>query len=76
LGTQVVTQSWSEVDECVIMDNVIIGRKAKVKKAIMDKHNYVPDGTNIGVDPAEDKERFKVTQRGITVVPKGYFPAE
>ena len=48
----------------------------KVKKAIIDKHNYIPEGVNIGVDPTDDKARFKVTPRGITVVPKGYFPAE
>jgi glucose-1-phosphate adenylyltransferase len=76
LSANVITRSWSHVSESVIMDNVIIGRKCKVKKAIIDKNNYIPDGTNIGVDPAEDKERFKVTPRGITVVPKGYFPAE
>ncbi len=76
LSTNVITRSWSHVSESVIMDNVIIGRNCKVKKAIIDKNNYVPDGVNIGVDPAEDKERFKVTQRGIAVVPRGYFPAE
>lgn len=76
LSTNVITRSWSHVSESVIMDNVIVGRNCKVKKAIIDKNNYIPDGVNIGVDPTADKERFKVTQRGITVVPKGYFPAE
>jgi glucose-1-phosphate adenylyltransferase len=60
----------------VIMDNVIIGRQAKVKKAIVDKHNYIPPGETIGYNPIKDKERFPVTPRGIVVVPKGYFPME
>jgi glucose-1-phosphate adenylyltransferase len=76
LGTQVVTQSWSEVDECVIMDDVIIGRNTKVKKCIIDKHNYIPPGEVIGYNPAKDMKRFPVTERGIVVVPKGFFPME
>ncbi len=76
LSTGVVVRSWSQVSESVIMDDVTIGRHCKIKKAIIDKNNYVPDGTHIGVNPAEDKERFQVTPRGITVVPKGYFAAE
>ncbi len=76
LSTNVVTQSWSEIDECVIMDDVIIGRKAKVKKAIIDKHNYIPPDEEIGYDPVRDKKRFQVTERGIVVVPKAHFPME
>ncbi|KIX12909.1 glucose-1-phosphate adenylyltransferase [Dethiosulfatarculus sandiegensis] len=73
LSTNVVVQSWSEVDESVIMDNVIIGRNCQVKKAIIDKQNHLPQGEKIGLNPLEDRKRFKVTERGITVVPKGYF---
>ena len=75
LGFNVVIQSWSEVDESVLMDNIIIGRNCRVKKAIIDKNNYLPGGTEIGLDPTKDRERFTVTERGITVVPKGYFKA-
>jgi glucose-1-phosphate adenylyltransferase len=73
LSTNVVVQSWSKVDESVIMDNVIIGRNCRVKKAIIDKQNHLPQGEKIGLNPQEDMKRFKVTERGITVVPKGYF---
>ena len=73
LGFNVVIQSWSHVDESVLMDNIIIGRNCRVQKAIIDKHNYLPGGTEIGLDPQKDRERFTVTERGITVVPKGYF---
>ncbi len=74
LGTGVLTRSYSLVDESVILDDVVIGRKCKVKKAIIDKGNHLPAGTEIGLDPKADAERFTVTQRGITVVPKGAFP--
>jgi len=73
LGSNVVVRSWSELDESVIMDGVTVGRRSRIKKAIVDKGNDIPDGTEIGFNPREDRERFTVTPRGITVVPKGYF---
>jgi glucose-1-phosphate adenylyltransferase len=76
LSYNVTVRSWAEVDESVIMDNVEIGRYCRIKKAIIDKHNIIPPGTQIGIDPQEDRKRFEVTERGIVVVPKGYFPRE
>jgi glucose-1-phosphate adenylyltransferase len=73
LGSNVVTQSWSEIEESVIMDDVIIGRHCRIKKAIVDKDNYLPQGMSIGLDPQEDRKHFHVTPRGITVVPRGHF---
>ncbi len=73
ISPNVVVQSWSQVDESVILDNVTIGRNCKLKKVIIDKNNHLPEGTEIGLNPREDAERFTVTPRGITVVPRGYF---
>ncbi len=73
LSPNVVVQSWSEVDESVVMDDVIIGRHCKVRKAIIDKGNHLPEGTEIGLNPRADAERFTVTPRGICVVPRGFF---
>lgn len=73
LSPSVVVQSWAQVDESVVMDDVVIGRHCRVKKTIIDKQNYLPPGTEIGISPQEDRRRFTVTPRGITVVPKGYF---
>ena len=73
LSYNVVVRSWATVDESVILDDVVIGRHCKIKKAIIDKHNMIPPGTEIGYNPREDRKRFPVTPRGIVVVPKGYF---
>jgi len=69
----VFIQSWATVEESVIMDDVVVGRNCKIKKAIIDKHNVIPSNTKIGDNPKEDRNRFTVTPRGIVVVPKGYF---
>jgi glucose-1-phosphate adenylyltransferase len=76
LSSNVVIRSWATVDESVILDGVTIGRHCKIKKAIIDKENHIPPGTEIGHDPKKDRERFTVTPRGIVVVPKGYFKGE
>ncbi len=76
LSYKVTVRSWAQVDESVIMDDVEIGRECRIKKAIIDKHNVIPPGTQIGIDPNEDRKRFHVTPRGIVVVPKRYFNPE
>jgi len=73
LGCNVIVESWSRVDESVVMDDVVIGRNCLVKKAIIDKGNALPDSTRIGLDPRADAKRFTLTPRGITVVPKAFF---
>ncbi len=73
LSPNVVVQSWSQVDESVIMDDVIVGRNCRIKKAIIDKGNHLPEGTEIGINPRRDAERFTVTRRGICVIPRGFF---
>ena len=71
LSYNVTVQSWSEVDESVVMDDVEVGRFSRIKKAIIDKHNTIPPYTQIGMDPQEDRKKFHVTPRGIVVVPQG-----
>jgi glucose-1-phosphate adenylyltransferase len=69
----VIVNSWSEVSESVILSDVEIGRYCRIMKAIIDKGNRIPPHTEIGYNPEEDRKRFKVTPRGIVVVPKGTF---
>ena len=71
LSPNVQVHSWATVSDCVLLDNVDVGRNAQVRRAILDKNVVVPDGTSIGVDPAQDEARgFHVTESGITVVGK------
>lgn len=74
LGSNITVRSYSEINESVILDDVIVERHCLIHKAIVDKQNHIPRGTRIGVDPNEDRKSFTVTERGITVVPKGFFP--
>jgi glucose-1-phosphate adenylyltransferase len=71
LGPAVRVNSYAYVEECILFENVNIGRHCKIKRAIIDKHVSIPPGTVIGYDSDEDRRRFHVTESGIVVIPKG-----
>jgi glucose-1-phosphate adenylyltransferase len=71
LGPRVRVHSFAHVSESVLFDDVEIGRHAAVRRAIIDKRVVVPPGMRIGVDLEADRRRFRVTDDGIVVVPRG-----
>ncbi len=71
LGPEVRVNSYAKVVDSVLMDNVDIGRHARVKKAIIDKGVRIPASFVVGEDPEEDKRRFTVTPGGVVVIPRG-----
>ena len=48
-----------------------IGRRCRIRRAIIDKNVDLPPGTTIGYDLNEDRQRFHVTPEGVVVIPKG-----
>jgi glucose-1-phosphate adenylyltransferase len=70
LSPGVFVHSYAEVDGCVLMHNVRVGRNAVVRNAIIDKNVVIPPGFQIGVDPEEDRKRFPVTDNGVVVIAK------
>lgn len=72
LGRNIVVDERSEVIESILMDNVVIGRGARVHRAIIDKNVHIPPYSTIGLDPDADRARgYHVdTASGITVVAK------
>lgn len=72
LSPKVRINSYSQVSESILMENVSIGRRAEIKRAIVDKNVIIPEGMKIGFNREEDEKRgFYVSQGGVTVVPKG-----
>ena len=62
----------AQVDQAVLLHNTQVGRRAVVRRAILDKNVVVPDGAAVGVDKEHDRARgFAVSDGGITVVGKG-----
>jgi glucose-1-phosphate adenylyltransferase len=64
----------SRVNRAVILHYSVVGRRAVVENAILDKNVVVADGATVGVDKDHDRERgLVVSDGGITVVGKGQF---
>jgi glucose-1-phosphate adenylyltransferase len=71
LSPGVHLHSYASVEDAVLMSGVQVGRRAIVRRAILDKNVKVEPGARIGVDPEADRERFHVSAGGVVVVGKG-----
>jgi glucose-1-phosphate adenylyltransferase len=71
LSPGVRLHSYSLVEDSVLMHGVEVGRKAVVRRAIVDKNVVIAPGAQVGVDPEADRARFTVSAGGIVVIPKG-----
>ena len=68
LGRGVKVHSGAEVEDCVILDNCDIGRRSKIRRAILDKNVKLPPDSRIGFDLVADRKLYQVTDSGIVVV--------
>jgi glucose-1-phosphate adenylyltransferase len=69
LGRGVKVHAAAMVEDCVILDNCDIGRRAKVRRAILDKNVRIPEDAYVGYDPDADRARgYHVTETGIVVI--------
>src|SRR5437868_11622083 len=72
LSPGVRVHSRAEVDGCVLLHGVDVGRGAKLRRVIVDKGVVVPPDTTIGYEADEDRARgFHLTDSGLVVIGKG-----
>jgi glucose-1-phosphate adenylyltransferase len=75
LGRGVRVHTGAVVEGCVIMDNCDIGRRAKLRRAILDKNVHIPPDAEVGYDLEADRARgWHVTDSGIVVIGREYSP--
>ena len=73
LGRGVRVNTGALVEGCVIMDNCDIGRRAKLKRAILDKNVTIEPDTEVGYDLEADRGRgYHVTESGIVVIGRDF----
>lgn len=70
IGRNVKIHSYSVIEDSIIMDWVEIGRSCRIRKTIIDKHNIIPSGAEIGHDMTKDRNRYFVSEGGVIVVPR------
>jgi glucose-1-phosphate adenylyltransferase len=71
VGRNVRIHSYGQIEDSVIMDWVEIGRGCRIRRAIIDKGNLIPPGTEIGYDLEKDRARYFISDSGIVVLARG-----
>jgi glucose-1-phosphate adenylyltransferase len=68
IGRGVRLHSGSYVEDSIIFDNCDIGRRAKVRRAILDKNVRIPEDATVGYNLERDRQLYYVTETGIVVI--------
>jgi glucose-1-phosphate adenylyltransferase len=68
LFTMVHTNSFSSLDQAVVLPYVNVARHARLTKVVIDRGVYIPEGLVVGEDPEEDEKWFRVTETGVTLI--------
>jgi glucose-1-phosphate adenylyltransferase len=71
LFTKVRVESYAYIEDSVILPEVVVGRNVTLKRTVVDKRCQIPDGLTVGENPAEDRKRFFVSEKGITLITPG-----
>ncbi len=68
LFTNVRVNSYSTVQDSIVLPDVTIARHCQITKAIIERGCEVPEGTIIGKNRADDEQRFHVSHGGVVLV--------
>lgn len=68
LFTDTRVNSYSKVDDSLILPGCDIGRHARLTRAIVASNCRVPEGLVVGEDPEADAARFHRSPAGLTLV--------
>jgi glucose-1-phosphate adenylyltransferase len=69
LFSNVRVNSYALVEDSVVLPDVKIGRRCRIRRAVIDRFCEIAEGTVIGYDAAMDRAAgFYVTEQGVTLV--------
>jgi glucose-1-phosphate adenylyltransferase len=72
IGPGARINSYAHVEDSILFAGVNVGRRCRIRRAIIDKGVAIPEGTEIGFDHAADRRRgFTVSEGGVVVIAKG-----
>jgi glucose-1-phosphate adenylyltransferase len=60
--------SYSVLDQVVMLPDCYVGRKARLKRVVIDHGVRIPEGLVVGDDPVLDAKRFRVSEKGICLI--------
>jgi glucose-1-phosphate adenylyltransferase len=68
LFSNVHVHSFGSIEDSVILPDVVVNRNVRLKRVVVDKRCVLPEGLTAGFDPEQDRRRFLVSDRGITLI--------
>lgn len=68
LSNNVRVNSYSQIQDSVLLPGVEVGRSCRIRRAVIDKDCKIPAGTVIGENIEQDRKRFHVSSKGIVLV--------
>ncbi|HEY8157435.1 MAG TPA: glucose-1-phosphate adenylyltransferase [Methylobacter sp.] len=68
LFSNVRVNSYTTLQDTIVLPQVNIGRHCRITKAIIEKGCEIPESTVIGENRAEDEKRFHVSPGGVVLV--------
>jgi glucose-1-phosphate adenylyltransferase len=72
LGHSVRIHEGADIQESIIMDHTIVGKGARLRRAIVDRFNIIDAGETVGYDRADDERRgYHVDASGLVVRARG-----
>lgn len=76
IRSDVVIEDDVSVEDSLIMDHSVLRRGCRLKRAIVDKHNVVNPGEEIGFNPDADRLSCHIDVSGIAILPRGGRPSK
>src|SRR5690606_36736593 len=75
LFNDVRVNSYSLVEDSVLLPGVDVGRRARLRKVIVASGCKIPEGLVVGEDRQLDQQRFHVSKGGVTLVTSAMLDA-
>ena len=60
--------SYSKLEEVVMLPDCVVGRHTKLKRVVIDHGVRIPEGLIVGEDPVLDAKRFRLSEKGICLI--------
>ncbi|CNH72020.1 glucose-1-phosphate adenylyltransferase [Yersinia thracica] len=68
LFSRVRVNSFCNIDSCVLLPDVNVGRSCQLHRCVVDRASITPEGMVIGENTDEDARRFYRSESGIILV--------
>jgi glucose-1-phosphate adenylyltransferase len=68
LFTGVRVNSFSALEEAVVLPRVFVSRNARLSKVVIDSDVVIPEGLVVGEDPILDAKRFRRSEGGVCLI--------